>query len=114
MDKRNPGKLFQRRPRRLLTTIVLSAIILMAVYGIHSTRLNTPVLFFGYWGVFLLVFFALIFLILFDILAIRANFAIEEREIFRNTLGSEQMKDMLHKLDKELKRIEDEKKDEKK
>ena len=96
-------RLLSHRPRRIIATVLLAVIV-----GINFTQEDLAA-FFVYWGIFFLLFMVLIVVTYIDLKAIRASYAVAEREIFKSTLGSEEMRQMLKKLDEELKRAESQK-----
>ena len=62
----------------------------MAVYGVKLKATSvSPWLFLGYWGLFLVLFLVMLYCVLIDLRYIRAEHAIMQREVFRETLGDE-------------------------
>jgi len=65
----------------------------MALYGVNLKAAEmSPWLFLAYWAVFLLLFLVMLYCVLLDLRFIRAERAIMERELFRETLGDEEFR----------------------
>lgn len=68
----------------------------MAYFGVRIPALHhSQALFAVYWGVFLLAFVCAIYCALLDLRYIRLQMAIEERELYRQTLGDESFRKAL-------------------
>jgi len=81
-------------------TLAMSMI--MAGVGTRLPSLNrSPLVFFGYWGVFALFLLASVAIALLDLRYIRAQYAMGRREAFRQTLGDESFRASLRKASRE-------------
>ena len=93
--------LTQRR-WRIAGAICLAASAGMAYFGVNMEGLRaSPAYFFGYWGLFLLLFLAAIYCALLDFRYVRLQTKIEERELYRQTLGDEQFRRALRQAQEE-------------
>ena len=87
--------LTQRR-WRIAGAVLLVVSGAMAYYGVRLpfTR-ESPCVYIAYWSVFLAAFVAAIYCAFLDLRYIRVQWAIEERELFRQTLGDESFRKAL-------------------
>ncbi len=70
----------------------------MTWYGTHYGPLMGNVLVTAvYWGIVIFLIAATFFLVLLDIRFIRLQYALERRNLYKETLGSEQFRDSLMK-----------------
>ncbi len=93
--------LTQRR-WRITGAVFLAASAAMAYFGVNMEGLrSSPAYFFGYWGLFLIVFLAAIYCAMLDFRYIRVQMKVEERELFRETLGDEQFRRALRQAQEE-------------
>lgn len=76
--------------------------VIMAVVGVRAEFLRTsPLVFFAFWGVFLVLFLVAIFCVLLDLRYIRLQYKLAKRELFHETLGDETFRRKLKKLAEE-------------
>jgi TRAP-type C4-dicarboxylate transport system permease small subunit len=78
---------------RIVGGICLVCCAAMALYGanLRATAI-TPWIFLGYWGLFLILFLVMLYCVLLDLRYIRAEQAVMQREVFRETLGDEEFR----------------------
>ena len=83
--------------------------ILLAISGgmaVFSARISairvSPTIFAAYWGVFLLAFGLAVLCALLDLRYIRLRMALEERELYRQTLGDEAFRKALREAQEEM------------
>ncbi len=77
-----------------VTVIICAA---MAAFGVDMQMLrDSTTLFLVYWGVFTLLFFATLYIVALDMRYIRAQHAIEARDLFQETLGDHEFRDALN------------------
>ena len=83
---------------RMTGVILVLTCSAMAVMGPRWHALRESLLVMGvYWGIFLVLMIATIYIVLLDLRYIRMQYAILRREIFRQTLGSEEFQKALRK-----------------
>lgn len=84
------GRLLTQARWRWAGGICLALCCVMAGFGVRLDVVRqTPVLFLLYWGLFLALFLVTLFCALLDLRHIRAEYAVAQRETFRDTLGDE-------------------------
>ena len=95
IGRRNKRVLTQRR-WRIVGGVCIGACAIMAYLGrgLEALR-SSPGLFLAYWGVVALLFCVSLFCVALDLRYIRLERAVEEREIFRQTLGEESFRKAL-------------------
>lgn len=87
---------------RIAGAIFLALSGAMAYFGVNMEGLRaSPAYFFSYWGIFLLLFLAAIYCAMLDFRYIRLQMKIEERELYRQTLGDEQFRRALRQAQEE-------------
>ena len=85
-----PFSFFTQRAWRTIGAGALALAAVMAWYGVVTVDRNDPWWFIiGYWSVFLLALVVALYMALIDFRYIRLLYLLEERQIFENTLGSE-------------------------
>jgi len=78
---------------RIAGGVCLAACGAMALYGVRLRASEVPPwLFLGYWGLFLVLFLVMLYCVLLDLRYIRAEHAVMQREVFRETLGDEEFR----------------------
>ncbi len=84
--------LTQRR-WRIVGAVCLAACAFMAWYGVRFEALRqSPAVFLGYWGLFLVLFLIVMYCVILDLRYIKAEHAIMQRQVFRETLGDEEFR----------------------
>lgn len=78
---------------RIVGGVCLAACGLMAWYGVRFQALReSPAVFLGYWGLFLVLFVIVLYCVVLDLRYIKAEHVIMSREVFRETLGDEEFR----------------------
>jgi hypothetical protein len=73
--------------------VTILACAAMAWYGVKWPALRQSLVFFViYWGVFLLLLAVSLYIVVLDIRCIRMQYAVGKREVFRQTIGSEEFR----------------------
>lgn len=82
---------------RIVGAITIAACAVMAGFGVDMQMLReSRSLFLVYWGVFAILFFVTLYIVALDFRFIRAQHAIEERDLFLQTLGDEKFREALN------------------
>lgn len=78
---------------RIVGGVCLACCGIMALYGarLKATEI-APWFFLGYWGLFLVFFLVVLYCVLLDLRYIRAEHAIWQREVFKETLGDKEFR----------------------
>ena len=78
---------------------------LMAWFGVDLIKAGVaPLALFAYWSVFLALLLVALYVVLLDIRYIRLEYALGEREIFKNTFESEEFQQAIRKAIEEERR----------
>jgi hypothetical protein len=81
---------------RIAGGITIALCGLMAWFGVDMNMLRESTIFFlVYWGVFALLFFVTLYIVALDLRYIRAQHAIAQRDLFRETLGEKEFREAL-------------------
>jgi hypothetical protein len=87
------GGVLTQRVWRIAGAVAIAGSALMAWYGVRLPVLReSPVYFLIYWGIFLVLLLAAVYCALLDIRYIRAEYAVQQRQVFRETLGDEKFR----------------------
>lgn len=101
-QKKPLGLLVTQRQWRIVGIALLAASALMVWFGVRMPGLRASAfLFFGYWGVFVLLLLAAVYTAILDMRYIRAQYRIAQRDLFRETFGDEQFRRELRKAQAE-------------
>ena len=78
---------------RIVGGVCLAACGALAIYGVRlKATLISPILFLGYWGVFLVLFVTTLYCVMLDLRYINAEHSAMKREVLRETLGDEEFR----------------------
>lgn len=81
---------------RIVGAVTIAICAVMAGFGVDMQILrNSQLLFLVYWGVFALLFFVTLYVVALDLRYIRAQHAVAERDLFRETLGEGEFREAL-------------------
>jgi len=81
---------------RIVGGVTVAICAVMAGLGVEMQILrNSSTLFLVYWGVFALLFFVTLYIVLLDLRYIRAEHAIAQRDLFYQTLGDQEFREAL-------------------
>ncbi len=81
---------------RVVGGVCVALCALMAWYGTENLRLeHSPVYLAVYWGIFFLLLVVTLYIVFLDIRYIRLQYTLGERDVFENTLGSEEFRKAL-------------------
>jgi hypothetical protein len=82
---------------RIVGAVTIAICAAMAGLGVNIQLLHdSKPLFFVYWGVFALLFFLTLYIIVLDLRYIRAQHAIATRDLFQNTIGDREFRQELN------------------
>lgn len=88
-DKPSNPIVTQRRWRAVCSVLIV-CVVGMALYGVQEGFFaDRPLYALVYWAVFLLLLAAIFFIVILDIRYIRLQYAVEKRELLRQTMGDE-------------------------
>ena len=92
-----PATVTWQKRWRIAGGITIAACAVMAGFGVDMQLLrDSRTLFLVYWGVFALLFLATLYIVALDLRFIRAQHAIEERNLLQQTLGDEKFREALN------------------
>lgn len=91
-------KFLNQRTWRKVGAMAIGLAVLMAWYGSSNlSAADSPWYLAAYWGIFLVVLIVVMYVVLLDIRYIRLQYLLQQREIFHDTLGSEEFRRILRK-----------------
>ena len=81
---------------RTVGAVAIGGAAIMAWFGVEWEPLrHSALLFCAYWGGFLLLFLASVYIAVLDIRYIRMQYAVERRNLFRQTIGEQEFRQSL-------------------
>lgn len=102
---RKTEPIVNQRTWRMIGAAAILVCVIMAWYGGDNlSRNHSPMFLLVYWGIFLLFLLAAFYVVLLDIRYIRLMYVLGERDIFENTLGSEEFQKALREAQEDERR----------
>lgn len=104
-DNKKSTPLINQRMWRIVGGIAILACVFMAWYGGENlSRNHSPMFLLIYWGIFMLLLLVAMYVVLLDIRYIRLQYTLGARDIFDNTLGSEEFRKAIREAQEEERR----------